>query len=299
LFVFGGEWDKLCGWEKFEKELSWIDYCDIVGKWSERVECHWGFGIGVSQVGFFEFGGESGDERGMRLSDFLTLEPMFTNTPETNVFSLCIFSLFALSSFIGITTHAPKKISGRQHYRLYTIHKIPTLKVLDFQKVKQSERERAQRLASSAAGAAMESDARMEARAAAMSAASADDNAAFASTTYTNGENGTNTFEPGEGKSAEESFATQFTVEEKTKIRDMVANAASAEEIDRIESLVKRGIFPGSSESTGGNGVAAVPPPPPPPPPSLPEDSTGQGDGKRSAEEGGEEGGDSKRQRSE
>ena len=156
---------------------------------------------------------------------------------------------------------------------------------MDFQKVKQSERERAERLASSAAGAAMEADARLEAHAAATSAA--DDNTAFASsngahTAAANGE--ANTFEPGEGKTAEESFATQFTMEEKAKIRDMVANAASPQEIDRIESLVKRGIFPGSSETTN------IPPPPPP-----------ESDGKRSAEtdEGEEEEGVAKRQKSE
>lgn len=194
-------------------------------------------------------------------------------------------------------------VTRRQHYRLYAIHKIPTLKVLDFQKVKQSERERASRLATSAAGAAMEADARLEARAAAATTASSSaDNAALlashgSNATMTNGENGTNTFEPGEGKSAEESFATQFTVEEKAAIRDMVANAASAEEIDRIESLVKRGIFPGKSESAApvnGGGGSVVPPPPPPPPP-LPEEE----DGKRLAEGGGEEDGDTKRQRSE
>lgn len=94
----------------------------------------------------------------------------------------------------------------------------------------------------------MEADAKLEAREAA--------SASLADTNYDYNES--NTFEPGEGKSAEESFATQFTVEEKDKIRDMVANAASAEEIDRIESLVKRGIFPGEQQSQG------VPPPPPP-----------------------------------
>mmetsp|Transcript_5904 Transcript_5904/g.9859 ORF Transcript_5904/g.9859 Transcript_5904/m.9859 type:complete len:291 (-) Transcript_5904:24-896(-) len=148
-------------------------------------------------------------------------------------------------------------ITRRQHYRLYTIHKIPTLKVLDFQKVKQSERERAQRLAASAAGAAMEADCRLEARAAASSAA---DDGAVTSKSY-NGDNETNTFEPGEGKNAEESFATQFTLEEKAQIREMVANAASAEEIDRIENLVKKGIFPGKTDNSG-----SIPPPPPPPP---------------------------------
>ena len=127
--------------------------------------------------------------------------------------------------------------------------------------MKQSERERAQRLASSAAGAAMEADCRLEARAAASSTAAATDGT-ITSKTY-NDDNEANTFEPGEGKNAEESFAL-FTPEEKAKIREMVANAASAEEIDRIENLVKKGIFPGKS---------GAPPPPPPPPPSEEQDN--------------------------
>ena len=147
--------------------------------------------------------------------------------------------------------------SGRQHYRLYTIHKIPTLKVLDFQKVKQSERERAGKLAASAAGAAMEADARLEAAA----AQSSDDVKMPAYTAANGGSNGeANTFEPGQGETSEQSFATQFSAKEKEQIRELVANAASAEEIDRIESMVKRGIFPGKSEGDGN-----IPPPPPPP----------------------------------
>jgi U2 small nuclear ribonucleoprotein A' len=157
----------------------------------------------------------------------------------------------------------------RQHYRLYVISKIPTLKILDFTKIKQSERDRAKRLASSAAGAAMEADAKLEAR-----------EAAAAENNYDDNENH-NTFEPGEGKSAEESFATQFSVEQKAKIREMVANAASAEEIDRIESLVKRGIFPGDQG-------------PPPPPPLQEEDDAGVGE-KRPGEANG--GSEAKRQR--
>eukprot|EP00986_Skeletonema_menzelii_P006331 scaffold2384_cov143-Skeletonema_menzelii.AAC.2 len=133
-------------------------------------------------------------------------------------------------------------------------------------KVKQSERERAQRLASSAAGAAMEADCRLEARAAVSSSAA---DGGVTSKTY-NDDNETNTFEPGEGKNAEESFATQFTLEEKAKIREMVANAASAEEIDRIENLVKKGIFPGKNDSSD-----SIPPPPPPPPPPSEEQDNG------------------------
>merc|ERR1712176_720083 len=41
-------------------------------------------------------------------------------------------------------------VTRRQHYRLYTVHKIPTLKVLDFIKVKEKERNQASRLAMSA-----------------------------------------------------------------------------------------------------------------------------------------------------
>ncbi len=104
----------------------------------------------------------------------------------------------------------------------------------------------------------MEADARLEAR---VAAAAAPDDSLAASKAFTS-DDGVNTFEPGEGKNAEESFATQFTIEEKAKIREMVANAASADEIDRIESLVKKGIFPGNADNGGG----ALPPPPPPPP---------------------------------
>lgn len=107
---------------------------------------------------------------------------------------------------------------------------MPSLKVLDFVKVKDAEREKAKRLAMSAAGAALESDVRLEARNAAAAASSSS--------------SGAKTFVPGEGRSAEESFTTQFTKEQKEQIRKMVAEASSPEEIERIEASVKRGVFP-------------------------------------------------------
>ena len=66
------------------------------------------------------------------------------------------------------------------------------------------------------------------------------------------------------------------SMEEKAKIREMVANAASAEEIDRIENLVKKGIFPGKNDSSD-----SIPPPPPPPPPPSSEDQDDNGASKR------------------
>jgi uncharacterized membrane protein YebE (DUF533 family) len=104
---------------------------------------------------------------------------------------------------------------------LYTINNIPSLKVLDHQRITKAERERAERLASSAAGAALESDVQNEGR-----------------------QSKTKTFTPGEGNTAEESFVVSFTPEEKEQIRQMVANAKSAQEIEEIERSVKRGILP-------------------------------------------------------
>eukprot|EP00554_Chaetoceros_debilis_P000206 CAMPEP_0194080866 /NCGR_PEP_ID=MMETSP0149-20130528/6791_1 /TAXON_ID=122233 /ORGANISM="Chaetoceros debilis, Strain MM31A-1" /LENGTH=147 /DNA_ID=CAMNT_0038762669 /DNA_START=449 /DNA_END=892 /DNA_ORIENTATION=- len=119
------------------------------------------------------------------------------------------------------------KVTRRQHYRLYTIHRIPTLKVLDFIKIKKSERGMAKRLAMSTAGATLEGDVEFEARQNALKVKS-------------------NTFNPGEGKSAKESFLVSFTKEQKSQIKDMIANAISPEEIETIEECVKRGQFPES-----------------------------------------------------
>jgi hypothetical protein len=119
---------------------------------------------------------------------------------------------------------------GRQHYRLYAIKHIPSLKTLDYTKITKTERERAERLANSAAGAALESDVQAEAN---------DDT------------NNTKTFVPGEGTSAKETFVTSFTKEQKEQIREMVANAKSPTEIEEIERSVKRGIFPTVVSSNG------------------------------------------------
>lgn len=105
--------------------------------------------------------------------------------------------------------------------------------MLDFQKVKPSERSRAERLASSAAGAALESDVQVEAQRAA-----AGDSG------------GAKTFEPGEGLGDEGGHggrsiaAANFSKEEKEQIRDLLANAKSAKELEEIENFVRRGVLP-------------------------------------------------------
>ena len=96
-------------------------------------------------------------------------------------------------------------------------------------KIKDAERSKAQRLAMSSAGAALEGDAQFEAREAAAVAAS---------------DNNVKTFTPGEGQSAKESFVVNFTKEQKVEIKNMIANAQSPAEIEKIEECVRRGVFP-------------------------------------------------------
>mmetsp|Transcript_19427 Transcript_19427/g.29937 ORF Transcript_19427/g.29937 Transcript_19427/m.29937 type:complete len:258 (-) Transcript_19427:1085-1858(-) len=107
-------------------------------------------------------------------------------------------------------------VSRRQHYRLYVINQIDSLKILDYQKVTQKERAQAKRLALSSAGAALEEDVQEEAK----------------------------TFVPGAGRTAEEAFSHSFTPEQKQQIREMIEQADDPEEIDVIEASVARGEFP-------------------------------------------------------
>lgn len=169
---------------------------------------------------------------------------------------------------IGCNLHQTKKLE-RQHYRLYAIHHIPSLKVLDFVKITASERDRASRLANSAAGAALESDVQEEAK---------------SSTAKT--------FVPGEGESAEEVFVTSFTPEQKETIRQMVANAKSPAEIDEIERSVKRGVFPSlptATPSTAASGGAA--------PTTSMESASSIENRKRAADEDADGGAEAKRGR--
>lgn len=100
--------------------------------------------------------------------------------------------------------------------------------------MKQSEREKAKRLAMSAAGAALESDVQIEAR---------------------DAKSKSKTFIPGEGASAKESFIANFTPEQKAAIKEMITNASSPAEIERIEECVKRGEFPGEKDAAVSQAV--------------------------------------------
>jgi hypothetical protein len=144
----------------------------------------------------------------------------------TSVILLLISLMHFIRSCRLIYLHNPTtSTTGRQHYRLYTIKNIPSLKILDYVKISKSERDRAERLANSAAGAALEADVRDEQQQQSSSATS-------------------KTFVPGEGLDIQKAFKAIFTAEEKEQIRDLVANASSPAEIEEIEQSVKRGVLP-------------------------------------------------------
>lgn len=118
-------------------------------------------------------------------------------------------------------------IAGRQYYRLYTIHNIPSLKCLDFAKIKKAERVQAARLANSAAGAALESDLQKQ-------------------------QTAVKTFTPGESEDGA-TVVTLFTAAEKAAIRNLLANAESVQEVEEIENSVKRGILPEQLRQQNGS----------------------------------------------
>ena len=131
--------------------------------------------------------------------------------------------------------------------------------------MKQPERDRARRLATSAAGAALEGDVRIEAREAARAHDESDRKGVEGGRSAA-----IKTFEPGEdlsgGVGAPLALAGVFTSAQRERIRSMVSEAGSPEEIEKIESCVRRGVFPGGGEDGGndekmeGKGPSSPPP---------------------------------------
>jgi len=107
---------------------------------------------------------------------------------------------------------------------------------LDYARIKPAERDRATRLANSAAGAALESD--------------------VASERMSNNNTSTSkSFVPGEAvdingdSSGGKSFvAVNFTTEQKDRIRELLANATSVQEVEEMENAVRRGVLPAAMQ---------------------------------------------------
>ncbi|KAG2225031.1 hypothetical protein INT45_003231 [Circinella minor] len=128
--------------------------------------------------------------------------------------------LEALAKFKRLTflSLADNPVTKKQYYRLYLIHKLPRLRVLDFKKIKQKEREEANTLF-------VENGVENE-----LGQSISDTKSS-------------NTFEVGEGLSAAQKQKA-LSKEEQLKIKEALKQATSLDEISRLEQLLKAGQMP-------------------------------------------------------
>lgn len=111
-------------------------------------------------------------------------------------------------------------MTARKHYRLYVIHMLPNLKVLDFQKVKRKEREEAERVFGGKKGKQLAEDLARPSK----------------------------TFVPGGGIAAASGRGTervQQAVMDVQAIRASIAQARSLDEVRRLEMMLQQGQVPG------------------------------------------------------
>lgn len=105
-------------------------------------------------------------------------------------------------------------VTEKEHYRFYVIHKIPSLKLLDFKKVKKTEKEAAKLLFSTEQGAGILSDVTEEGKQISAQRAAK--------------ENGT---------------VRQYTAEQKAEISRAIEAANTKEQMDLIEHQLRTGTF--------------------------------------------------------
>lgn len=109
-------------------------------------------------------------------------------------------------------------VTHKQHYRSYVIYRLPQVKVLDFRKVKQKEREKAADIFGSRRGKDL---------------------------LHEIGKKRTKTFVPGEGPPAKkEAPKGGPSAEQIAAIKAAIANAKSLEEVKHLEAQLKAGQIP-------------------------------------------------------
>ncbi|EXJ74782.1 U2 small nuclear ribonucleoprotein A' [Cladophialophora psammophila CBS 110553] len=127
----------------------------------------------------------------------------------------------------GALTHLSlleNPVTKKEHYRLYLIWAIPSLRFLDFQKVRQAERERANELFGTA-----EAPTELATKIKGLKSRTFD-----VSTTGVNGK----------AAATQKGVRTRLTESEKKRVEMMIQNAKSFQEIERIERDLAEGRIP-------------------------------------------------------
>ncbi|KAJ1526645.1 hypothetical protein ONE63_008230 [Megalurothrips usitatus] len=118
-------------------------------------------------------------------------------------------------------------VTSRPHYRLYIIYKFPQLKLLDFQKIKQKERDEAKTLFKSKVGKEIQREIAKKAK----------------------------TFVPGAGLPVDTQANKGPSAEDLWKMREAISKASSLEEIERLNRLLQAGQIPGKKAERANKGV--------------------------------------------
>ncbi|XP_029430874.1 U2 small nuclear ribonucleoprotein A' isoform X2 [Rhinatrema bivittatum] len=113
-------------------------------------------------------------------------------------------------------------VMNKKHYRLYVIHKVPQVRVLDFQKVKLKERQEAAKMFKGKRGAQLAKDIARRSK----------------------------TFNPGVGLPIEKKRVGP-SASDVEAIRIAIANASTLAEVERLKGLLQSGQIPGRERKPG------------------------------------------------
>ncbi|KAJ8040925.1 U2 small nuclear ribonucleoprotein A' [Holothuria leucospilota] len=118
-------------------------------------------------------------------------------------------------------------VVSKKHYRQYVIHKIPQIKLLDFRKVRQKEREASAQLFKGKKGQQLAKDLGKKSR----------------------------TFVPGAEIPGEKPTTSGPTAEDIAAIKKAITEAKSLEEVERLNQILRSGRIPGKEAEEKGAGA--------------------------------------------
>uniref|UniRef100_A0A8C0BRP6 Small nuclear ribonucleoprotein polypeptide A' n=1 Tax=Buteo japonicus TaxID=224669 RepID=A0A8C0BRP6_9AVES len=138
---------------------------------------------------------------------------------NNNIAELCAEPLYNLYLLCSILRNP---VTNKKHYRLYVIHKVPQVRVLDFQKVKLKERQEAEKMFKGKRGAQLAKDIARRSK----------------------------TFNPGAGLPTDKKKAGPSPGDVEA-IKTAIANATTLAEVERLKGLLQAGQIPGRERKSG------------------------------------------------
>ncbi|XP_063170120.1 U2 small nuclear ribonucleoprotein A' [Candoia aspera] len=155
------------------------------------------------------------------------LEQSLTNLTElilinNNIMELGDLDPLATIKSLTYLSVLRNPVTNKKHYRLYVIHKVPQVRVLDFQKVKLKERQEAEKMFKGKRGAQLAKDIARRAK----------------------------TFNPGAGLPTDKKKAGPSPGDVEA-IKNAIANASTLAEVERLKGLLQAGQIPGRDRKAG------------------------------------------------